>query len=136
MTNYLRSAWLSSLVLLVSAGCSSSGGGAAAIPTPKPQSSTISGAVVDAFIVNSTVTAYEVSAAGVVGVCVPASGGGCATAVSDANGNYTITITGYTGAVLLEATGGTYTDTVTGQTVPVPSGLTLSVLEPAVTAGS
>lgn len=96
----------------------------------------MSGSVDDAFVINATVTAYEVSAAGAKLMCVPAAGGGCTTATTDSNGNYTITVSGYSGPVLLQATGGTYTDTVTGQTVSIPAALTLSVLEPAVTAGS
>lgn len=105
-------------------------------PPPVVQSATMSGSVDDAFVVNATVTAYEVSAAGAKLMCVPAAAGGCTTATTDSNGTYTITISGYSGPVLLQATGGTYTDTVTGQTVSIPAALTLSVLEPAVAAGS
>ncbi len=124
-------------VLFLTAGCSSSGNSGTTAPPVVAQTATIKGAVVDAFVDNATVTAYPVSAAGVVGTqCIPAPSGGCTTATTDANGNYSITVSGYSGAVMLEATGGTYTDTVTGQTVAIPSTLTLSVLEPNVTAGS
>jgi hypothetical protein len=133
MKTHLCSGLLFGLMLL--AGCSSNDYSAAPMPTVV-QSAKLSGTVDDAFVVNATVTAYEVSASGAIGVCVPAASGGCTTATTDANGNYTLTVGGYTGPVLLQATGGTYTDTATGQTVPIPSTLTLSVLEPAVTAGS
>jgi hypothetical protein len=107
-------------------------------PPPPPAVTSISGVVDDAFVDNATLTAYEVSPDGSIGVCVPAAtGSGCATATSDSNGAYTLTLGGsYTGPVLLESTGGSYTDTVTGQTVPIPAGLTLSVFLPSVTAGA
>jgi hypothetical protein len=108
------------------------------ITPPPPVVTSISGVVDDAFVDNATLTAYEVSSNGTIGVCVPAaSGSGCATATTDSNGAYTLTLGGgYTGPVLLESSGGSYTDTVTGQTVPIPAGLTLSVFLPSVTAGA
>ena len=125
------------------AACSSndsSSPAAPAAPPPPPAVTSISGTVDEAFVDNATLTAYEVSANGVIGSCVPAaSGSGCATATTDSNGdgNYTLDLGGgYTGAVLLESTGGSYTDTVTGQTVPIPAGLILSALLPSVTAGT
>lgn len=97
----------------------------------------ISGAVVDAQVINATVTAYPVSSAGVVSVnCVPATPGPCATATTDGQGNYTIDLGSYSGPVLLQSTGGTYTDTVTGQTVPIPNGVVLSSFVPAATSGT
>jgi hypothetical protein len=128
--------WLPLAVTALVLGACSSNNSSAPTPPPVVQSAKMSGSVDDAFVVNATVTAYEVSAAGATLACVPAASGGCTTATTDANGNYTITVSGYTGPVLLQATGGTYTDTVTGQTISIPATLTLSVLEPAVTAGS
>ena len=113
------------------AACSSSSGGGGL----KGTSTKVSGAVVDAYILNATVTAYEVESSGALGPCVPASPGPCATATTDATGNYTVDLGSYAGPVLMESTGGSYTDTVTGQTVPVPSGVTLSSFIPAVTSG-
>ena len=107
---------------------------------PPPATTMISGAVVDAFVINSTVTAYPVSGAGVVGACIPATPATtpatCATATTDSSGGYTVNLGSYSGAVMLQATGGSYTDTVTGQTVALPSGLALSVLLPSVAPGT
>jgi hypothetical protein len=100
----------------------------------------VSGAVVDAFVINSTVTAYQVSSAGAVGACIPATPATtpatCATATTDSSGGYTVNLGSYSGAVMLQATGGSYTDTVTGQTVALPTGLALSVLLPSVAPGT
>jgi hypothetical protein len=125
------------------AACSSNDSSAPTQPIvtpPPPAVISISGLVDDAFVDNATLTAYPVSASGVVGQqCLPpATGSGsCATATTDSNDAYTLTIGGnYSGAVLLESTGGSYTDTVTGQTVPIPAGLTLSTFLPSVAAGT
>jgi len=135
-------------VALILTGCSGSNSGSSTPPPPPPPppaaKNMISGAVVDAEVINATVTAYEVSSAGVVGVagvvgpggCVPATPGPCATATTDAQGNYTVDLGSYSGPVLLQSTGGTYTDTVTGQTVPIPNGVVLSSFVPAAAPGS
>jgi hypothetical protein len=107
---------------------------------PPPATTMVSGAVVDAFVINSTVTAYQVSSAGAVGACIPATPATtpatCATATTDSSGGYTVNLGSYSGAVMLQATGGSYTDTVTGQTVALPTGLALSVLLPSVAPGT
>ena len=127
-------------LVLSLAACSSndSSTGPVTPPPPPPAVTSISGVVDDAFVDNATLTAYEVSSNGTVGVCVPAaSGSGCATATTDSSGAYTLTLGGsYTGPVLLQSSGGSYTDTVTGQTVAIPAGLMLSVFLPSVTAGA
>ncbi len=134
--------WTLLPILLAVAACSSANHPATSgtIPASSP-STLVAGAVVDAFVINATVQAFPVSATGAVsGTCIPAtpatSPSTCATATTDGGGNYTINLGDYSGAVLLEATGGSYTDTVTGQTVQLPSGLTLSVLLPAVAPGT
>ena len=130
--------WLTVAVAAwVLAACSSSSAPppAAASPPaapPPPATTMVSGAVVDAFVINSTVTAYPVSSAGAVGACIPSTPAttpaSCATATTDSSGGYTVNLGSYSGAVLLQATGGSYTDTVTGQTVALPGALALSVL--------
>jgi hypothetical protein len=133
--------WLPLTGALILAACSSGNSSGPPAPAPVPPASTkITGAVVDDFVVNSTVTAYPVSSAGVLGPCIAATPAttpsSCATATSDGSGDYTIDLGSYSGAVLLQATGGSYTDTVTGQVVAMPSSLTLSTLLPSVSPGS
>jgi hypothetical protein len=134
------------LAAIILAGCSSgSDSNPSPTPTPSPPAAattTVNGTVVDDFVVNSTVTAYAVNASGVQGACIPATPATtpstCATATTDASGNYTVNLGTYVGAVLLQATGGSYTDTVTGQTVNMPASLMLSALliVPASSPGS
>jgi hypothetical protein len=139
--------WLTlAAAVLVLAACSSSNvpppaaAPPPAAPPPPPATTMVSGAVVDAFVINSTVTAYPVSSAGVVGACIPATPATtpatCATATTDSSGGYTVNLGSYSGAVMLQATGGSYTDTVTRQTVALPTGLALSVLLPSVSPGT
>jgi hypothetical protein len=134
--------WLALAAALILAACSS-GNSSSPPPTPPPPAAVamVNGAVVDNFIFSSTVTAFSVSSAGVVGACIPSTPAttpaGCATATSDSGGNYSVNLGSYSGAVLLQATGGTYTDTVTGQAgLAIPASLTLSVLVPAVSPSS
>jgi DNA-binding beta-propeller fold protein YncE len=132
--------WLSCLAVLATllclAGCGGSSGGNASSGTAAATTN-ISGAVDDAFVDNATITAYEVSSAGVKGACVPPpSGSGCATATTSADGSYTLNLGNYSGAVLLQSVGGSYTDTVTGQMVSIPSSLVLSVFLPSVAPGT
>ena len=122
------------------AACSSGASAPASVTKPPAATTRVAGTIVDEIVINATVTAYSVSSTGVVGACIPATPAttpaSCATGSSDANGDYRIDLGSYSGAVLLQTTGGSYTDIGTGQTVPLPSGLTLSALLPAVAPGS
>jgi hypothetical protein len=72
----------------------------------------VSGAAFDGPVVGATIDAFSFSATGTM-VTPP-----IATTVTDANGNYSITLpAGFSGPVLLTSLGGTYKDDVTGQTV-------------------
>jgi hypothetical protein len=138
--------WLpAAAVALILAACSGGNSHSSnAAPPPPPATAIVKGAVVDAEVINATVTAYEVSSAGVVGVagvvgpggCVPATPGPCATATTDGQGNYTVNLGSYSGPVMMQSTGGTYTDTVTGQTVPIPAGVVLWSFVPAAAPGA
>ncbi|MDE2136497.1 MAG: hypothetical protein KGJ68_03610 [Gammaproteobacteria bacterium] len=128
----LFGAWLAAWL----AACSSGGYGGSSPPPPPPAATVIAGRVVDDFVVGATVTAYPVSVGGQVGASCIQVQGACATATTDAGGNYSLNLGSYSGAVLLQSTGGTYTDTVTGQMVTIPAGQTLSVFLPSVAPGS
>ena len=138
MRNFMVLGFLLALGVAACSSGSSGGSSGQTAPPPPPASIIIKGFVSDAFVDNATLTAYEVKPNGTLGPCVPPpSGSGCATATSNADGSYSLTIgTGWTGPVLLESTGGSYTDTVTGQSVSIPSGLTLSAFLPSLSAGS
>jgi fibronectin type 3 domain-containing protein len=91
-------------------------------PTPPVVSTTVTGTVVDGFVVGATVRACKVNADGARGDAI-----GSAT-TTDASGNYSLNLGDYTGPVLIESTGGTYKDWVTGVNVSVTSPLPLSAL--------
>lgn len=108
---------------LVALALSACGGGG----TTSTAQTTIQGAVVKGPVAASTVCAYAVQAN-----ARSASLGSCVT--TDANGNYTLTLTTDVGQVVwLEASGGTYTDEATGTPATLPSD---SPLRTIVTANS
>lgn len=72
----------------------------------------VAGAAFDGPVVGATIDAFSFSAAGTV-VTPP-----MASTITDANGNYSITLpAGFSGPVLLTSLGGTYKDDVSGQTI-------------------
>lgn len=116
---------------LAQLGLVSCGGGGSDSPSPSASTTlTLSGMAAKGPVSGGTVTAYAVTASGGVGDAL-------GTTMTDADGNYTLSIN-YTSPVLLEITGGTYTDEVTGTSVAVPTaaGSGLQAVVSNVTAGS
>lgn len=95
------------ILCLLMAGCGGGGGGSS-----DPRPAIVSGQAVKGAIAGGTVTAYAI-AAGVPGNVL-------ATAITDADGNYSLTIEGYSGPVLLEITGGSFIDEATGAAIDLP----------------
>ncbi|MBC7381168.1 MAG: hypothetical protein H7346_27535 [Burkholderiaceae bacterium] len=81
-------------------------------PAAGSASTTITGAAVKGPVNGATVNVYRIDAGGVKGALL-------ATTTTGAGGSYSVTLTGYTGDVLIEVTGGTYTDEATGATRPL-----------------
>ena len=81
-------------------------------PTAAGASTTITGAAVKGPVNGATVNVYRIDAGGVKGALL-------ATTTTGAGGSYSVTLTGYTGDVLIEVSGGTYTDEATGLTRPL-----------------
>lgn len=115
---------LSTLVLSLLAACGGGGGGVAAT-----QGSLI-GTATKGPVSGATVTAYAISNGQ-----MDAQIGSTTT---DANGNFTIPITGsYTGPVMLQMSGGTYTDEATGTpNMPMAPGDVMTAVVPSVAAGA
>lgn len=86
----------------------------------------ISGTVTKGPIGNSTVAAYAISN-GQMGAQI-------ASAMTDANGNFTMSTGSYTGAVMLQASGGTYTDEATGTVMNMAPGDVMTSVMPTVAA--
>ncbi len=112
---------LSMLVLSFLAACGGGGGSTAA-------QGSISGTVTKGPVTNATVTAYAL-VNGQMGTQI-------GTALTDLNGNFSITTGSYTGPVLLQMSGGTYTDEATGTTMSMASGDLMTAVMPTIAAGT
>ena len=93
---------------LLMTGCGG-GGGSSSAPGP----ATISGQAVKGPIAGGTVTAYAIAAG--------APGNALDSTITDADGNYSLTIEGYSGPMLLEITGGSFIDEATGAAIDLPA---------------
>jgi DNA-binding beta-propeller fold protein YncE len=120
-----NSSWLMLAAALILSACGSGNSDdAPAVAPPPPAGIAVNGQVFDGPVSGATITAYAISAAGVVSTTV------LATAFTNSEGSYSLTLpAGTTGPVYLTSTGGTYVDDVTGQTLNAPP---LSALIPNV----
>lgn len=117
---------VSSVSLSVLAACGGGSGGSNDTTASAP--GVISGAVTKGPVGNANVAAY--------GISNGQTGARIATATSDANGNFTMTIGQYAGAVMLQIDGGSYTDEATGTVVAMAPGQVMTALMPSVSAGA
>ena len=118
---------LATMSLSVLAACGG-GGSSGATGTNLPVSGAISGTVVKGPMSNAAVAAYGISG-GQMGTQI-------AAATTDANGNFTMTIGGYAGPVLLQVSGGSYTDEATGTTMTMAPGDMMTAVMPSIAAGT
>lgn len=128
MSRKLTWLMLAAALILSACGSGNSSNAPAAAPPPPPAGIAVSGAVFDGPVAGATISAYAVSAAGVVGTTA------LATAVTNSEGGYSLMLpAGTTGPVYVTSTGGTLVDDVTGLTVDAP---TLSALIPNVSGSA
>ena len=92
------------------------------------KTSTISGTAVKGPVSGGTVIAYPISN-GVMGSQI-------ATAMTDASGNFSLSIGTYTGPVMLQLSGGTYTDEGTGTSMSMLSGDVMTAVMSTVAVGA
>ncbi|MCL5022433.1 MAG: hypothetical protein M1497_03540 [Nitrospirae bacterium] len=78
-------------------------------------------------VAGATVTAYAVNNG--------AKGGQIGSAQTDGQGNFTMAIGDYSGAVMLQMTGGTYMDEATGTTMPMQAGDMMTSVIPSISSG-
>ncbi len=88
----------------------------------------MSGTVVAGPVAGATVTAYAITG-GTMGAQV-------ATGTTDATGNFTMSIGGYTGPLMLQASGGSYTDEATGTSMTMQTGDVMACAIPSVAVNS
>lgn len=115
---------LAALSLSFLAAC---GGGGGDSGEPALQGS-ISGVVTKGPVSNATVAAY--------GIGSGRMGSQIGMAVTDTNGNFTMTIGGYAGPVMLRVTGGSYTDEATRTSMPMAPGDVMTAAMPNIIAGT
>lgn len=113
-----------SLALL--AGC---GGGGESITSTQPVNGTISGTAVKGPVANAMVTCFSINADG-------AKGNMIGTGQTDGQGNYSIPMGDYSGAVLCQMTGGNYMDEATGISMPMLQNDIMTCVIPSMSAGS
>ena len=106
------------------AACGGGGGG----DNSAPVAGVISGTVTKGPIGNATVAAYGISA-GKMGTQI-------ATASTDTQGNFTLTIGSYAGPVMLQVSGGHYTDEATGTVMDMAAGDVMTAAMATITAGA
>ncbi len=117
-------AMVASLTLLAACG----GGGSSDAGVGSGGTGYISGDVTKGPVGSATVTAHAISG-GLAGAQI-------GTATTDANGNFTISIGSYAGAVMLQVSGGSYNDEATGTSMPMLSGDVMTAALPTIAAGT
>lgn len=70
------------------------------------------------------------------GVAGGSPGAQIGTAMTDANGRFSLSIGGYAGPVMLQLSGGSYTDEATGSAMGMAAGDVMTAMVPSVAAGS
>lgn len=89
---------------------------------------TISGTAVKGPVNGATVTAYAINN-GTMGARI-------GSGMTDAQGNFTISIGSYSGSVMLQMNGGSYTDEATSTSMAMNSGDVMTTVIPSVVSGS
>ncbi len=109
-------------------GGSGGGTGSTGTGTPPPVSGTVSGTAVKGPVAGATVTAY--------GITNGTMGAQIATATTDAQGNFSLSMGTYAGPVMLQMAGGTYVDEASGISMPMLGGDVMTAVLPPMSAGA
>ena len=111
--------------MLSLSGCGGGGGGGG---TSSSTTGTISGTAVKGPVNGGTVTAYGINSNGTQGAQI-------GTATTDAQGNFSMQVGDYSGAVMLQLSGGQYTDEATGQSMNMYQNTVMTALIPDLASG-
>ena len=115
-----------SFILL--AGCGGGGDGGGTSVTTTPGTGTVSGTAIKGPVSGGTVTTFSINSDGT-------KGGQIGTAMTDAQGNFSMDVGSHSGPVMMEMTGGSYTDEATGILMTMGSGDMMTAVVPSMTAG-
>lgn len=116
---------LLTISLAMFVGC---GGGGGTSETTTPGTGTVSGTATKGPVSGATVTAFSMNSNGT-------KGGQIGTAVTDAQGNYSMNVGNHSGSLMLQMTGGSYIDEATGTTTTMGAGDIMTTVVPSMTAG-
>ncbi len=108
-------------------GCG--GGGSGSTSSTPLVNGTISGTAIKGPVANATVTCFSINADGTKGNMI-------GTGQTDGQGNYSIPVGDYSGAVLCQMTGGNYMDEATGINMPMLQNEVMTCVIPSMSAGS
>ncbi len=112
-------------------GCGGGSGSSTAVTpgTPRTQGAQgmLGGAAIKGPVSGATVTAY--------GIMSGMTGTEIASAMTDSQGNFTMTIGSYSGPMLLTMSGGTYIDEATGTTMSMAAGDMMTAAVPSISSG-
>lgn len=114
---------LSALVLSVLSACGGGGGGSSTAQS----TGGVSGVVTKGPLNAATVTAYAISSGQM--------GNQLASTVTDATGQFSLTVGGYTGPMLLQVSGGSFVDEATGLTMGMAPGDVMTLVLPSSSVG-
>lgn len=103
------------------------GGGTGTVTPPPPPTGSIAGTAAKGPINGGMVTAYALNNG--------AMGAEITHATTDANGNFSLSMGSYAGAVMLQLSGGSYSDEATGTTMTMLPGDVMTAVVPDMTSG-
>jgi hypothetical protein len=113
------------LSALLLTGCGGGGGGGG---TSSSTTGTLSGTAAKGPVSGGTVTAFGINANGTRGAQI-------GSAKSDAQGNFSMQVGSYSGAVMLQLSGGQYTDEATDQIMSMDQNTVMTAVIPDMSAG-
>lgn len=116
---------LLTISLMMVAGC---GGGGGASVTATTETGTVSGSAIKGPVSGSTVMAFNMNADGT-------RGGQIGTAMTDAQGNFSMNVGNHSGSLMLQMTGGSYIDEATGIMTTMGAGDMMTTVVPSMAAG-
>ncbi|MHB8883364.1 MAG: hypothetical protein ACYC69_17885, partial [Thermodesulfovibrionales bacterium] len=116
---------LLTISLTMFVGC---GGGGGTSETTTPGIGTVSGTAIKGPVAGATVTVFNINSNGTKGAQI-------GTAVTDAQGNFSMNVGDHSGSFMLQMSGGRYIDEATGTTTTMGSGDVMTAMVPFMTAG-
>lgn len=117
-------ATLATLLLVTACG----GGGDSGLGIVGTGGTGISGSVIKGPVSNATVAAFAISGGQV--------GAQLGTTTTDANGNFSMAMSDYSGPVMIRTTGGSYRDEATGQPMSMGAADMMTAVVPSLTSGT